>query len=278
MVIGIIALLISILLPALNRARQQAQSVACASDMHQIGIACLLYVQDNHGQYPLAELNGTIERFHEYTTSSATNPNNPNPSAVRDAIARYLGTKVPAYPAPAGSTYVSPDVAVLYCPVALSLGLRLPPASGGWNAVPSNFLAEGTSSPASEGKFLYWYVANPYDENTVPTTYSGNADLAAAAYWYHMETGVPVADTTRPCIPGIDYLRTTSDHNAATVAILVDQSRQEQATGGGWFWMHGGSTSKNKGWKNELYGDGHVQSVMASAVISRWGLSNPAGW
>jgi prepilin-type N-terminal cleavage/methylation domain-containing protein/prepilin-type processing-associated H-X9-DG protein len=42
-VIGIIALLISILLPALNRAREHAQTIQCLSNLKQIGAAANMY-------------------------------------------------------------------------------------------------------------------------------------------------------------------------------------------------------------------------------------------
>ena len=43
-VIGIIALLISILLPALNRARQQANLINCSSQLRQMGGALSIYI------------------------------------------------------------------------------------------------------------------------------------------------------------------------------------------------------------------------------------------
>lgn len=48
-VIGIIALLISLLLPALNKARESARSAQCLSNLRQIGLTCIMYANDNHG-------------------------------------------------------------------------------------------------------------------------------------------------------------------------------------------------------------------------------------
>jgi prepilin-type N-terminal cleavage/methylation domain-containing protein/prepilin-type processing-associated H-X9-DG protein len=53
-VIGIIAVLISILLPALNRARDKARAVQCASNERQLFMFCLMFAQDNKGHLPRA--------------------------------------------------------------------------------------------------------------------------------------------------------------------------------------------------------------------------------
>jgi prepilin-type N-terminal cleavage/methylation domain-containing protein/prepilin-type processing-associated H-X9-DG protein len=51
-VIGIIAILIAILLPALNRARQQAKAVQCQANLRSIGQGLLIYTQYNKGVLP----------------------------------------------------------------------------------------------------------------------------------------------------------------------------------------------------------------------------------
>lgn len=53
-VIGIIALLISILLPSLAKARQAAVKIACGNNLRQIGLAINMYASDNHGFAPAA--------------------------------------------------------------------------------------------------------------------------------------------------------------------------------------------------------------------------------
>ena len=53
-VIGIIAVLISILLPALNRARESANEVQCASNLMQLATSMIMYANANGGKFPPA--------------------------------------------------------------------------------------------------------------------------------------------------------------------------------------------------------------------------------
>ena len=51
-VIGVIALLISILLPVLGKARESARTVKCQSNLRQLGIATQMYVGAYKGYLP----------------------------------------------------------------------------------------------------------------------------------------------------------------------------------------------------------------------------------
>lgn len=51
-VIGIIAVLVGILLPALSRARERGNQVKCMANLKQIGLAMQIYTNDNKGMLP----------------------------------------------------------------------------------------------------------------------------------------------------------------------------------------------------------------------------------
>jgi prepilin-type N-terminal cleavage/methylation domain-containing protein/prepilin-type processing-associated H-X9-DG protein len=51
-VVGVIAILIALLMPALSKARRQAQQVACMSNLRQVASAILAYAQAHKGWFP----------------------------------------------------------------------------------------------------------------------------------------------------------------------------------------------------------------------------------
>ena len=57
-VIAIIALLMGILLPALNRVKEQGKMVRCRSNLKQIGLAMHMYADDNNNKVPRDETDG----------------------------------------------------------------------------------------------------------------------------------------------------------------------------------------------------------------------------
>lgn len=51
-VVGIIAVLASLLIPALGMAKAQAKRVACGSNLRQIGLEWRIYLEDNESRFP----------------------------------------------------------------------------------------------------------------------------------------------------------------------------------------------------------------------------------
>lgn len=65
-VIGIIAVLISILLPSLNRARENAKTVQCLSNLRMIGMGLRMYMQANNGKCPPTRFNSVSQPSNQY--------------------------------------------------------------------------------------------------------------------------------------------------------------------------------------------------------------------
>jgi prepilin-type N-terminal cleavage/methylation domain-containing protein/prepilin-type processing-associated H-X9-DG protein len=55
-VIGIIAILASLLLPALARAKAKANQTKCLNNVRQLGLALTMYASDHDGEYPMRRL------------------------------------------------------------------------------------------------------------------------------------------------------------------------------------------------------------------------------
>jgi prepilin-type N-terminal cleavage/methylation domain-containing protein/prepilin-type processing-associated H-X9-DG protein len=156
-VIGIIALLISILLPALNRARQSASAVQCQSNLRQIGQAIVMYAGDNQGVLPFGYWDGAWDT----KTGAAQTIANPSPATVWSVLIQSYVGKASSTWAESGGDMVATKAArqVFMCPDAASLPVdfvnggatitqyvchpRLMPWMQTWNEVVSGFPKNG---------------------------------------------------------------------------------------------------------------------------------------
>ena len=170
-VIGIIALLISILLPVLGKARASAAEVACMSNMKQLGYGFAMYANDNRGILPFEGNNdgdGTgksIGRFDNpalwFNAAPSRTTGKSYYQQMQDAIAGI--TPLPG----------EGDKSVLVCPAALAatgtaaeaadgfyLIYGVDPATGTGVVPRKTFMCYAFNSKASDG---LPYVADPYD-------------------------------------------------------------------------------------------------------------------
>jgi prepilin-type processing-associated H-X9-DG protein len=72
-VIGIIGLLIGMLLPAMNTAREHAKSVQCLSNLRQLAQAAFMYSGENGGMCPISR-NSMIEEWDFYKSATGIQP------------------------------------------------------------------------------------------------------------------------------------------------------------------------------------------------------------
>ena len=108
-VIGIIAVLMGILLPVISRAREQGNSVACASNIRQIMIAFRMFSNDHAGSLPggYNDLNNAVEwkrdwLFGKYPTGAYKGGYDMAPES--GTIFPYLGENYKVYRCPSRQT------------------------------------------------------------------------------------------------------------------------------------------------------------------------------
>ena len=142
-VIGIIALLIGILMPALTRARRSAIQVTCQSNLRQIGLAYHMYVNDNKGMLLPGEL--------RWTTPAA-----PNYMFWYMALRPYVNKNL------AASGNENRAVALWKCPADETRGGY---ASAGATLLPRYGGAQGGILPSQEAANSHEYLGRSYAVN-----------------------------------------------------------------------------------------------------------------
>jgi prepilin-type N-terminal cleavage/methylation domain-containing protein len=111
-VIGIIAALAALLLPALNAAREQGRRVVCLSNISQLTAAWLCYLNDNNGRLPSSKIGGSQQE----SPYLAGWPTPQTPFSWVDIANQGNGTLWPyvhdyrVYVCPSASTYNSPSM------------------------------------------------------------------------------------------------------------------------------------------------------------------------
>lgn len=141
-VIGIIAALIAMLLPALNKARQSAKSISCQSNLKQIGTAFAMYYADNHGYLPSWDDGtsiGSVPRF------------------WFEKIDRYLTTYQPANWSAKSPVWV--------CPEAPNPGYNWAYLSYGYNTILGYY--NETTGTVSTNRIKITYLRHPTDKIVV---------------------------------------------------------------------------------------------------------------
>jgi prepilin-type processing-associated H-X9-DG protein/prepilin-type N-terminal cleavage/methylation domain-containing protein len=113
-VIAIIAILAAMLLPALSRSKEQANTVACLNNLKQLDICWHLYTHDNNDYLPpnnfIFDILSDTPIVSTFSWSTNLAPFDPTPGGITNGLLFVYNTSVPIYRCPADhSTVVDPS-------------------------------------------------------------------------------------------------------------------------------------------------------------------------
>lgn len=140
-VVAIIALLISILLPSLGKAKERANIVKCAANMKGIAAGLLIYSQDNNNKMIIGYINANPSGVYQYGFSWPA-------ELVRGGF-----VKAPYCNQPNSATVTLTTNSVFFCPK----GTLVSGGGGQYPADPTNFGYSVNYANANYQTVMTWY-------------------------------------------------------------------------------------------------------------------------
>ena len=273
-VIGIIAVLVAILLPALQSARRQASMVQCQSNMKQLALGMIMYINQNKGKHPPAAIadgpagSGVYERgwwwANELVKQKYVNAPNSLASGTRDLS--------------------SPTV--FRCPEGLQ------DLSSGGGQYPTHFLnnhwreysSEDTPPPGEERFGVpSWYqlVSSNLGNGNAVVPHSGSSNPQSATPFIYFNNNIisemgrahrqrNSSQIKKSAVMAMIVEAAEANMTLNSGAVPADNTNQTPRIGA----RHGKRTASGRdAWTNIAFFDGHV-TLFPTEVLSKTGFGN----
>jgi prepilin-type N-terminal cleavage/methylation domain-containing protein/prepilin-type processing-associated H-X9-DG protein len=253
-VVAIIAVLVSLLLPALQGAKATAVSAKCMSNLRQWGIMHTMYAGDHQGFLP---------PVNHWESSSGP--------FYQGSFWRYIFRA--GYYARGMGDYDYQKMEINWCPADPEMRYNKSPNPGYDNWIAPNSGSDLKPNPWYPGQQLYY---------TSGSTYGINPTLKAA----RALPGNPADQKS-----GHNFWKIEDQKAAASQIPVKGDTRSHsmgvEPQGTGWAQTpfyglvtrhNGGTPYSGKGSANVLFGDGHVESFTADRINPNWRNWSPSGW
>jgi prepilin-type N-terminal cleavage/methylation domain-containing protein/prepilin-type processing-associated H-X9-DG protein len=287
-VIGIIALLISILLPALTKARRVANQTKCASNMKMISLAIISYTQDNKGKLMPCLI-------------YSLGPGQPYPDgffwAAELVHQKYI--TAPFLPYASNTAFAPQNGTVFQCPEGISPQDNI--TTGTMNSGQGNYPTDAHNNgwfygiddnPRVDGQIPYgigtWYQLNSRITGYVSNYGIGGTNNAPFVYFQNAADKLGVSELGDVQDP--NYTRNVSEIRKPSVMVMMGE-----ATDPNWVTQtppsgypthfaprlgarHGTRTSDGtNAYSNFAFFDGHVALFPTHPIDSNSSSNNAAG-